>query len=188
MLVSYLDPIGACLSLLCTVSFVRVSRIAWLFGLASTCLKIILYLDRGLYGQVGLKCIFVTTMIYGWYRWREQGPNHEVLAIRYLSWKERGACLFICLFGIGLVNYLLAHYTDSTVSFMDATIAVFALAAQCMLCYKIIENWFLWFFINCLVVFLYTGVGLPFNAAVHFFYIFLSIVGFKRWYILMRKQ
>ncbi|MES2211869.1 MAG: nicotinamide riboside transporter PnuC [Pseudomonadota bacterium] len=188
MLATYLDPIGACLSLLCTISFVRVSRIAWLFGLVSTVLKVVLYFDRGLYAQVGLKLVFVVTMVYGWYTWRERGPKHEVLPIRYLSWKERAILIPVCGVGIWALNTLLCCYTDSTVSFMDSTTATLALAAQCLLCYKIMENWIFWFFINMMVVVLYADVGLPFNAAVHFGYIFLAIIGFKRWHTIMQQQ
>jgi nicotinamide mononucleotide transporter len=188
MLATYLDPIGAVLSLLTTLSFVRVSRIGWLLGLVTTLLKIVLYYDRGLYGQVGLKCIFVVMMCYGWYHWRDRGPEHVALPIRRLSGREWMVLLATAGVSIPVLQYVLVTYLNSTVALFDSAITVLALCAQYLLTQKIIENWVLWFVINIMVVSLYADVGLPFNAAVHFTYLFLSIIGYRKWHKILQGK
>jgi nicotinamide mononucleotide transporter len=184
----YLDPIGAVLSLLTTVSFVRVRRAGWVIGLFSTALKVILYLDRGLYGQVGLKCVFLGMMVYGWFHWGK--PKAEQPAPTIQSLGLRGWMMFLVSASIGilLLHYVLTTHLNASGGWRDATITVLALCAQFLLCQKIIENWILWFVINLMGVTLLAEVGLPFNAAVHFCYLFLAVLGYRNWRQIQQQE
>lgn len=187
MLVQYLDPIGAILSVIGVMAFVRLNRFGWILEFIATAIKAVLYFHCAMYGQVGLKCIFLVMMCYGWYRWKYPNQSGDDLAVRKLRMDELTIYTILCFISIILLGYGLSHYTDSKVPFSDAFITVVALCTKYMLCHKIIEHWLLGILSSLVVFYVHSSVGLPFHAAIHAIYPVIAFVGYRQWRSEMRS-
>ncbi|MES2211870.1 MAG: nicotinamide riboside transporter PnuC [Pseudomonadota bacterium] len=180
-LVSYLDPIAAILSVFGVMAFVRLKRSGWALEVVATVLKAVLYYICGMYGQVGLKCIFIVMMFYGWYRWKYPNKAGEELKVRSLTRNELVVFALLCGISMAILGYVLNHYTDSTVPYLDAFITIVALCTKYMLCNKIIEHWLLGIVSSIVTFYTHASVGLPFHAAIHVAYPVIAFLGYRKW-------
>lgn len=188
MTLTLLDPIGAAIALLATYQFTKASFFAWPISLIAITINSYLYWQKGIYGHVGLECIYLMSTLYGWYLWIQRGPQNDHRPIRnmpqigYSCLLIAGPILFI-LFSKGLQRYF-----NSDIPSWDAATTLLALTAQYMLCRKWIECWVIWFVVDALVVGLHLYKEIPFHAASHALYLGLAVLGYIRWKKIKAKQ
>lgn len=181
MLINWLDPVGAGLSLICTYYFAQAHRSAWLIGVAAILVNTFLYWLKGLYGSVFLEIIYFASMIYGFIHW---GPTkiQSVRPIRYLNLKEIARFSLLTCGLISLAAFILRTMTDSDVPYWDAATTGLSLMAQWLLCRKIMQCWIIWFIVDAMLIGLQCYKGIPFHAAIHGLYLFLAVLGYYRWH------
>ena len=185
---TWLDPIGASLSLTSTFCFVNAKRLAWVVGMLAITVNTFLYFSKGLYGQVALEAVYMAFMFYGLILWSQGKDRSTALPITQI---ERGHALKLVtlnLIGISTGYWILSEYLSSTVPFLDAVIFCLSLTAQWLLCRKVIECWMVWFVVDAIVVWVHAQKGIPFHSVVHFIYLFLAGVGYWRWKHLCRSE
>lgn len=182
---NWLDFIGAGLSLSCTYYFTQAKRFAWLIGIAATLLNGALYWQKGLYGAISLEIIYFFTMFVGWFHW---SSTKKEKPIRHLSFNELITYIFIAVIGTFSVAFLLKNYANSDVPYWDAITTVLSLIAQWLLCLKVLHCWILWFIVDALIALLQFYKGIPFHSAMHWFYLFMAVMGYYRWKKLYHQQ
>jgi nicotinamide mononucleotide transporter len=79
------------------------------------------------------------------------------------------------------IAFVLKHYTDSPVPFGDALTTARSMVATWMLAQKIIEQWWVWLFVNILSAALYTWRGLYPTAFLFCCYAVASVIGYYAW-------
>ncbi len=185
---SLLDPIGASLSLLSTICFVRALRFAWGAGFAAVIINTILYYQKGLYGQVGLEFVYFFMMVYGWILWDPEKTPDKTTSFQYLTRKQWVYLGLVQLLAIPLLSLFLKTYTDTDVPLQDATIVSVSLSAQFLLCHKFMECWIFWFVVDLLIAILQFDKGIPYHAFVHLVYLSLAVAGHIHWHKLKETQ
>lgn len=188
MTISWLDPIGACLGLICTYYFTKANRFAWILGLITISINAVLYFQKGIYGRVGLEGLYFISMIYGLYHWGRAPSQQKERPIRSLGLQESLGYSLLALTAIWGLATCLQHYTQSNVPYWDATTTILCLLAQWLLCRKVIESWILWFFVDAMVALLECYKGIPFHSAVHWLYLGMAVMGYIRWSKMFREQ
>lgn len=185
---SWLDPIGACLALICTYYFTQARRFAWILGIITLFINAVLYWQKGIYGRVGLEALYFISMIYGLYHWGHSKTPENTRPIRYLDYRAMigyGALTLACIVAL---SQLLVHYTDSTIPYWDASSTILSLLAQWLLCRKIIHCWIVWFVVDAMVAAMQCYKGIPFHSAVHWLYLGMAVIGYVRWLSLYKMQ
>jgi nicotinamide mononucleotide transporter len=176
---TYLDLIGALLSLVTTYLYIKANANAWKLGILATTLNSILYLSQGIYGQAILESIYFASMWYGLWQW--QSKSQAPLKITSLTMQQALTLSLMVIAAIPLCAYLLARYTGSEIAMWDATTCVLSLTAQWLICKKIIQNWVLWFIVDALIITLHFHKSIPFHAILHGIYLIMAIIGYLNW-------
>ncbi len=179
----FFDLIGALFSLLSTYYFIRLNSKAWGIGIIATCLNAWLYWYKGIYADMSLEIFYFLSMGYGWYKWRVTAKKHDnqPVMLNQLS-STQWLLLFVLLCGVFISIYLiLLSFTHSSVPVLDALTTSLSLAAQWLMCYKIIITWIFWFITDALYVWMYLNKGLPFHSVLMIIYTGMAITGYIMW-------
>lgn len=187
-----LDFLGSLVDLLATYYFIRMHSNAWIFSFISIGLNSWLYWKSGIYADMGLESFYLVTSLYGYYRWKTtQKPlndNQEHNRIKKLTIKKYcyllGGVLLLFLF----FRTLLQKILHSDVANLDALTTCLSLAAQWLMCHKVIGTWILWGITDALFAILYLQKGLPFHVILMVFYLGLAITGYITWMKMMQKN
>jgi nicotinamide mononucleotide transporter len=134
---------------------------------------------------MSLQGYYLIISILGWYWWvrgkKESQIENEGLVVTRLRFRTgvvTGA-IFISLFA--LMWFILARFTDSTVSGWDAFITSLSIVATWMLARKIYEHWFLWVAVNAVSAGLFLARGLYPTMILYIVYGIMSFAGMIEW-------
>ena len=75
----------------------------------------------------------------------------------------------------------MAHWTDASMPFWDATNAAASIAAQILLARRRLENWLLWIAVDISSIALYAVKGLMLTALLYVIFLGLSVWGYREW-------
>ncbi|WED43841.1 nicotinamide riboside transporter PnuC [Legionella cardiaca] len=176
-----LDFLGTVASLLATYYFIRLDRKAWLISLFATVLNAWLYWQKGIYADMALESFYFLSTCYGWYLWRVPPANQEAPIITKLSitqWMIIAgviSCLFIFIISLLLV------FTYSDIALLDAMTTSLSLAAQWLMCYKMIATWILWFITDAIFAYMYFHKHIPFHCFLMTIYTIMAVIGYRTW-------
>lgn len=176
----FYDLLTTLVSLLSTYYFTRLNLKAWTIGIFATFLNGWLYWEKEIYADMFLQLFYLITLLYGWYQWTTVNTL-KTNTIKFLSFKKTIALGF----GIGclyfFILWFLRHYTSSSVAQIDALTTSLSIVAQCLICYKVITTWVIWFIADTLYAGLYFSKNLPSHALLAIFYAGLAIRGYLHW-------
>lgn len=180
--ITSLDIIGAVFSLISTLFYIRGSIHAWPVTMIAISINTLLYFLIGLYADVMKESIYWISSIFGWYWWLRGGLDNQPLTIQHLTAKHGLILSGIVGISICLFTFLLICFTNSQVPFWDASTTILSLAAQWLICRKIIESWILWFIVDALYAGLYFYKGLPAHGTLLCLYTLLAVIGYVVWF------
>lgn len=180
-MIESLDITAAACGFLATIFFIKINKYAWPLSLVAIAIDIFLYMHKGLYGDFMLQCVYLISVFYGWYEWLYGGKNKKELPISSMSVKLTLVLTLIAVVGIAGLTAFLKYKTNSQVPYLDATTTILSLIAQWMICRKIIQCWFLWFFVDAIYVGLYFFKGLPAHGVLNTIYVSMAVAGYITW-------
>ena len=157
------------------------NRWNWLFGIATTSLYIIIFLNVKLYADTGLQGVFLLLQFHGYYQWLYGGTNRTTLVIERANlqtWVKAGLATITIL---SFLTYLLTRFTDSTTVYSDALITTLSLIAQWMFNNKWLENWLLWIVVDVISVGVYLEKSLYFTSVLYALLLIIAIFGYLHW-------
>lgn len=154
----------------------------WPLGIITSALYIIVFFSAKIYADMGLQVYYLVVSIYGWYWWlngKKQGENK--LAVTNIAQKD-----FFTLGGITIILFIgisqiLIHLTDSEIPYIDSLTTSLSITATWMLARKIIEQWYIWIFVNALSIGVYVYKELYVTVILFAVYTVLAIVGLLEW-------
>ena len=152
------------------------TRIAWIFGVASSILYCYICAENKLQIQAGLQLIYVFLGILAYYQWGRETK----IKIKLFSWKIHSFALIIGSILTFLLGSIFAK-NEQFLPFLDAFIAVFAIFSTFLATKAILENWIYWIILNLLSMYLFWAQGLNWSVLLFFGYAVTAIYGFYSW-------
>lgn len=176
-----IDLIGAALSIISSYFYIKEKPVAWLISLVAIPMDMFMDLRLGIYGDLFLQFIYFILLIYGWHQWRKGEIEDNKLPIIRPTSMQISIFILVILLPISITWYGLTYYLSSEVALLDSTVTILSLAAQWLLCRKIITSWLLWMFVDLAYVALFTVKFTPFHASMDLIDAVMCIIGYVYW-------
>ena len=172
---------------------IRQNSWCWAAAIASTAIYVVLLYRASLYMESALQFFYIAMAVYGWWCWTRGGdaergaPGTAAAAGNappaISTWPGRRHLLVIAsIVALSLVSGgLLRTYTDAALPYLDSFTTWGAVVTTYLVARKILENWFYWFVIDGVSVYLYLSRELYLTAGLFVLYLALVVVGYRAW-------
>ena len=160
----------------------------WYAALISSILYFYIMLQAGLLMEGGLQIFYVFMAVYGWMQWKD--TNNKTSSLKISSWNKT-THLIIISFVITLSLFsgiFLEKFTNAALPFLDALTTWGAIASTYMVAKKVIENWFYWFVIDSISIYLFISRELFLTAFLFLIYLVIIIYGYRSWKKLLNNS
>jgi len=151
------------------------TRITWPWWILSSSLYGILFFNFELYASAILQFVFIVAAIWGWFGWGEDGAKPSKLII-----KEKLIWLALSLTSWLILAPLLAQ-VGAAATWFDSFILVGSVVAQVLMVREKYEAWPIWVVVNAVATFHYARQELWFTSLLYLVFIFIAVVGWKKW-------
>ena len=180
--ITWLEIVAFVLSIAMVLCNFRVNPLAWPLAIVASALYALLFASHRLYGEASLQLLFIAVAFWGWWQWlRGRGADGTPLRVHVLSARARWTIGMLTLAAWPLLGWLLDHFTDSDVPYLDALPTVGSVAGQFLLGRKVVENWPVWLFVNVFSVGLFALKALWLTVLLYALFALLSVVGWRVW-------
>ena len=181
---SWIELIGALVSLV--YLYFSYKQIIWLwpFGLLSALFYIWIYYFSGFYADMSLQVYYVFISLYGWYYWKVGNKTSEgKLKLQVSRINLRSIFILASVFVLLslLISLILIRFTDSQVPVMDALTTAGSIVATWLLARKVLEHWLLWVVVDLVSMGLYIYKELYATAVLFFVYSIVAVAGYFAW-------
>ena len=137
--------------------------------------------SASLYMEALLQIFYIFIGFYGLYQWTYKSDLNDSLKITAWSVKNHLMVIGILIFLTFVSGYILTIYTTAASPFVDAFTTWGAIAASYLVAKKVLENWFYWFVIDFVSVFLFISRELYPTAFLFVVYLVLVVFGYSAW-------
>jgi nicotinamide mononucleotide transporter len=167
----------------------------WVAGIIMPAIDVYLYYEVGLYGDMAISVYYLLAALYGLLLWTMPVASKRVTTssgkqVRAItSMPPRVAMLLGVAFLLIWVTtwWFLDTYTNSTVPVQHALTNAISIVAMWAMAQKYLQQWWLWFVVNIIDVYLLAYKGLPFKAGIHVAYTVFAVLGYIRWRKMMKN-
>ena len=153
----------------------------WVAWIISSLMYLFVMYSAGLYMEAMLQIFYIFIGFYGLYQWRFMSDLKETLKISTWSVKNHFIVIGILIFLTFVSGYILTIFTAAASPFVDAFTTWGAIVASYLVAKKILENWFYWFVIDFVSVFLFISRELYPTALLFVVYLVLVVFGYRTW-------
>ena len=153
----------------------------WAAWIISSLMYFFVMYSANLYMEALLQIFYIFIGLYGLYQWRFKADKKDALKITTWSVKNHLIVISALVFLTSLSGYILMIYTAAASPFVDAFTTWGAIAASYLVAKKILENWFYWFVIDFVSVFLFISRELYPTALLFIVYLVLVVIGYSAW-------
>ena len=153
----------------------------WIAWIISSLMYFFVMYSANLYMEALLQIFYIFIGLYGVYQWRFKSDLNDALRITTWSVKNHLIVISALVFLTSLFGYILMIYTAAASPFVDAFTTWGAIAASYLVAKKILENWFYWFVIDFVSVFLFISRELYPTALLFIVYLVLVMFGYSAW-------
>ncbi|MFI1801582.1 nicotinamide riboside transporter PnuC [Streptomyces sp. NPDC020379] len=183
------DMIGNSVGLLALALGWRRSIWSWPIQLLSGVILVAAYASAHLSGGIGKQLLVIGVSLWGWRQWQRgrRDAQDGSIAVRFATWRERGALLAGTALGTLAVGGLFTAVPDlSWNPWPDAYIFVGTLAAMVCQARGLTEFWFAWLLVDVVGVPLAFSSGLAFSGLVYVVYFVVVVWGMRDWWLRSR--
>ena len=153
----------------------------WVAWIISSLMYFFVMYSANLYMEALLQIFYIFIGLYGLYQWRFKADKKDALKITTWSVKNHLIVIGALVFLTSLSGYVLMIHTAAASPFIDAFTTWGAIAASYLVAKKILENWFYWFVIDFVSVFLFISRELYPTALLFIVYLVLVVIGYSAW-------
>ena len=165
----------------------------WAVGIIMPALDIYLYYSHGLYGDAGMAVYYTVAAIYGLLAWRfgikfsnlfkhkDTPAKEKQLHIRHMPLRLYLPTILFFAAAWAITYWVLVTWTNSTVPLLDAFTNAMSFVGLWALAQKYIEQWFFWIVVDAVCCYLYVVKGIPFKALLYGLYVFIAVMGWRKW-------
>lgn len=180
------EVLGALLGILYIFFSIRQHILTWPTGLLTSLLYTFVFFRSGFYADMGLQVYYVAISLYGWYYWLRGGKKVTDAGKKQVPVKQTPRIillysLMVTMAIYGVLLFILLHFTDSTVPFMDSATTALSITATWMLAKKYIEHWLIWIFVDIFSAGLYVYKELWPTVILFLVYSGMAVLGYMEW-------
>ncbi|MCB5165269.1 nicotinamide mononucleotide transporter family protein [Streptomyces bambusae] len=183
--IKWADMIGNTAGLIALALGWRRSIWTWPIQLLSGAILFTAFAAGHLSGSAGKQVVVVLVAAWGWLQWTRgrQQAQDGTLAVRFATWRERGALLGAAALGTLAVGGLFTAYPQlSWDPWPDAYVFVGTVVAMYAQAKGMVEFWFAWLLVDAVGVPLAFANGYAFSGLVYVIYGALVLWGAYDWY------
>lgn len=154
----------------------------WTFpiGIVQSVFFFVLFIESKLYSDAYLQVFFIVIQFVGWAAWLKAGPNRTKLSINDTpKWLMGATVAGIVVFAYFMIPILREAHGAYPVA--DSTSTGLSVAAQFLMTFKLIENWYLWIAADLIYIPLYAIKGLYFTSVLYVVFMVLCFMGLHHW-------
>lgn len=183
---TWMEAVAVFFSLLYIFLAARESIWCWASAAVSVLFYIYIFLRAQLYAETGLQVFYLVMAAYGWLNWKSRKDDDKKPII---VWPVKAHALIVAggVVAFLLVGYLLRHYSDAALPYLDAFTSTFAIATTFMVAKKVLENWIYWVIIDGASIFLYVYRDLYLTAGLFIAYTIIAVFGYIKWLRIYRQ-
>ena len=178
MLVLEILSVGLAFAYLLLV--IRQNIYCWLAAALSATLYLWLMYSAGLYMESVLQVFYIAMAGYGWSQWRGGRFDNELQVSDWPAAFHLLPIVSIVVLSI-LTGRLLADWTDAAAPYIDSFTTWGALWSTWMVAQKIIQNWYYWFVIDSVSIYLFSTRELWWTVGLFVVYLVLILTGYRAW-------
>ena len=181
LLVNWFEIVAAILAIAYLILAMLEDIRCWVAWIISSLMYFFVMYSANLYMEALLQIFYIFIGLYGLYQWRFKADKKDALKITTWSVKNHLIVIGALVFLTSLSGYVLMIYTAAASPFIDAFTTWGAIAASYLVAKKILENWFYWFVIDFVSVFLFISRELYPTALLFIVYLVLVVIGYSAW-------
>jgi nicotinamide mononucleotide transporter len=175
--IKWLEVFAVFTSYASTYLCVKERRVNYPIGVVSSAAYAYLFLQSGLISSAILNAYLVPTLLYGWWRWRQDDNTRPVTHIS-LKW----APIYLLVSGLGYLGATaISQHFGGAMAWTDSSILAGTILAQFLLDNKKLENWIVWAVVNVFAIYTYATSGLPLVALQYVFFLANTVYGYLIW-------
>jgi nicotinamide mononucleotide transporter len=188
---SEMSPIEALAAFLILVNVWLVARRSiwnYAFGIAGVAIYGWVFFRARLYSDTLLQVFFLVLNVYGLAMWRRSQVADGDIVVERLGVGKRVLWAIGIVVAIAAWGWLMHRFTDAALPWWDASVAMTSVAAQLLMSWRKLENWWLWILANLLSIGLYLYKStidpahpLWVTAGLYVILLGISIWGLARW-------
>ena len=185
---TWVEAVAALLILVNVWLIARRSIWNYAFGLAGVTIYGWVFFTRHLYSDTLLQIFFFIVQFYGLRQWRRSQVAVGEIVVERLSALARMQWVGGIVLAIVCWGWLMRNFTNASLPFLDASVAMTSVAAQILMSRRKLENWWLWIVANVLSVGLYAYKSIVdpqhplwITAALYVLLLGIAIWGLVRW-------
>lgn len=174
-----LEIAGATTAILYLLLVTRRTWLAWPCYIVSSAIYIPIFWFSQLYSDAVLQGFFIAMGAWGWWSWREQGEDLELV-----RWSRQQHLLPLATISIGtsvIGGFVFLRTNVGYVAFADAFLLVGSIVTTVMTVGRVVQNWWYWIVINLASVLLYGAKEIWITSGLALLYLGLSIRGLLVW-------
>lgn len=177
---SFIEWVATISGFLCVYLAAKQNILTWPISILSVLLYLYIFYQNKLYGASCLQLYFLSTAVYGWYYWNKTSKSAKK---QLTSFARKDQFFTLCVIAILalILGYVLDHYTDTDVPYIDGFCTSISLVAQFLMTRKVIQHWILWIIVDLCYIPLYFYKDLLITAILYLTLAVLSINGFREW-------
>ena len=184
---NWFEIVAAALAITYLILAMQQNILCWAAWIISSIMYLFVMFSAGLYMESGLQIFYIVMGIYGWIQWNNRSSKNNLTVSTWPIINH----IYILLILIVLVTFsglILSNLTEAVSPYIDAFTTWGAIIATYMVAKKILENWYYWFVVDFVSVFLFLSRELYTTALLFSIYIVLVIFGFIAWQKSMRSE
>lgn len=166
---------------------IRLSVWCWPAAILSAAIYTVLMYRAALYMESVLQVFYIAMAVYGWYCWARGDERTDGTPLR--DWPPAFHLPPLALIAVLTVlsGYALSH-TDAAYPYADSFTTWGAIVTTWMVAQKVLQNWYYWFVIDALSVFLFLQRGLVLTALLFALYLVMIVSGYLSWRRALAEQ
>tara|TARA_B100001057_G_scaffold207947_1_gene208624 strand:- start:7599 stop:8183 length:585 start_codon:yes stop_codon:yes gene_type:complete len=184
---NWFEIVAAALAITYLILAMQQNILCWAAWIISSIMYLFVMFSAGLYMESGLQIFYIVMGIYGWIQWNNRSSNNS-LTVSTWPIINHIYILLILIFLVTFSGLILSNLTEAVSPYIDAFTTWGAIIATYMVAKKILENWYYWFVVDFVSVFLFLSRELYTTALLFSIYIILVIFGFIAWRKSMRLE
>jgi nicotinamide mononucleotide transporter len=140
-----------------------------------------IFWEAKLYSDAGLQGFFFAVNLYGWWSWRANKTDAGEVVVERLTRNAFAAWIGGSILAVIGWGTIMEQLTDASLPYADASVAMLSVAAQLLMTWRRLENWYWWIVVNVISIGLYAVKGLYLTTGLYAVFLILAVWGLMSW-------